>query len=100
MSDETRAAVSHPGSAPQPDGDVLARGSAAARHGAGDAALEAARVVLAANGLSVGVERAGHAGDMLVIQAPPARIDDVRACAVELRRLGFRYVTIEISPDA
>lgn len=63
-------------------------------------ALERARAVLAARGLSGDVDRAGHAGDMLVVAAPPGRIDDVRACAAELRKLGFRYVTIEIVPDA
>ncbi len=67
--------------------------------GDGDA-LERARAVLAASGLSGDVDRAGHAGDMLVVAAPPGRIDDVRACAAELRKLGFRYVTIEIVPDA
>lgn len=65
-----------------------------------DAALDGARGVLAAHGLPVEVERAGHAGEMLLVAAPPERIEDVRACAAELRKLGFRYVTIEIVPDA
>ncbi|MHB1167902.1 MAG: hypothetical protein ACYC28_01310 [Longimicrobiales bacterium] len=65
-----------------------------------DDALERARAVLHAHGLPVSVDRAGHAGDMLVVEAPPDRIEDVRGCAPELRKLGFRYVTIEIVPDA
>jgi len=65
-----------------------------------DVALEGARGVLAAHGLQVEVERAGHAGDMLIVATPPGRIEDVRACAAELRKLGFHYVTIEIAPDA
>jgi len=65
-----------------------------------DEALDGARAVLAASGLDAAVERAGHAGDMLVVEAPADRLEDVRACATELRKLGFRYVTIEIAPDA
>ncbi len=63
-------------------------------------ALERARAALRAHDLPEHADRAGHAGDMLVVQAAPGRIDDVRACAPELRKLGFRYVTIEIAPDA
>ncbi len=65
-----------------------------------DAALVAARAVLAAQGLDVDVDRAGHARDVLVVHVPPDRLDAVRACAPELRALAFRYVTIEIAPDA
>ena len=63
-----------------------------------DDALDRAGAILARRGLSGHVERAGHAGDMLVVDAPAERVDDVRACAPELRELGFRYVTIEIRP--
>ncbi len=65
-----------------------------------DDAIERARALLHSQGLAVNVDRAGHTGDMLVVEAPPGRIEDVRACSPELRKLGFRYVTIEIVPDA
>ena len=68
------------------------------RHG--DDALVRARQVLAAGGLDFDVDRAGPGGALHGVAAPPGRIDDVRACAPQLRKLGFRYVTIEIVPDA
>ncbi len=65
-----------------------------------DVSLARARALLVAQGVDATVDCAGHAHDVLVVHAPPDRLEAVRACAPRLRALGFRYVTIEIAPDA
>lgn len=69
-----------------------------------DAGLEEARALLRAAGVSArGVRRAGAGGDVLAVDADARELDRVRGAVPELRRIGFRFVALEIlsaGPDA
>ena len=65
----------------------------------GDDGLEEARAVLRAAGVAArGVRRAG-AGDVLAVDADARELDRVRGVVPDLRRIGFRFVALEIISD-
>ena len=56
--------------------------------------------LLAAAGIEAAVTSAGLDGDIAAVRAPALRLADVAAPAAAIRALGFRYVALEIGPDA
>lgn len=66
-----------------------------------DASLVEAQALLRAAGVSArGVRRAGTAGDVLAVDADARELDRVRGVVPDLRRIGFRFVALEIIPTA
>ncbi len=65
-----------------------------------DASLVEARALLRAAGVSArGVRRAGASGDVLAVDADVRELDRVRGAVPDLRRIGFRFVALEIVSD-
>jgi len=54
-------------------------------------------LLLERHGITAAVHRAGHAGDVIAIAAPADRLADVQRLSADIRALGFRYVTLELT---
>jgi hypothetical protein len=61
--------------------------------------LTQAQSILARHGLSTSVSVAGHADDVIAIQAPIAQLKELQSLAPELKELGFRYVALELETE-
>jgi hypothetical protein len=61
--------------------------------------LTIAQSILARHGLSTAVSVAGHADDVIAVQAPIVQLKALQGLAPELKQLGFRYVTLELDPE-
>jgi hypothetical protein len=64
-----------------------------------DLRLVQARGMLTGEGLAAEVSVAGHAEDVLSVQAPIAQLRQLQALAPELKQLGFRYVALELAAE-
>jgi hypothetical protein len=64
-----------------------------------DLRLARAQRILASVGLATRVSVTGHADDVLSVQAPIAQLRGLQALAPGLKRLGFRYVALELAPE-
>jgi len=63
----------------------------------GDRSLAAVAQLLERHGIRADVTRAGQAGDIAAIRASVDRLPDIRRLSDEIRALGFRYVTLELT---
>lgn len=64
----------------------------------GDVRSAAAQRLLEASGIAhAGVDTAGQAGDVAAVRAPLGEFERIAALAPALKRLGFRYVALDLS---
>jgi len=61
-----------------------------------DRSVEAVAALLRRHNIVADVRRAGHAGDIVVIEAAADRIAEIRGLSAQIRECGFRYVTVEL----
>ena len=61
--------------------------------------LGRAQALLNAHRFSAEPSVAGHAGDILAVPAPLARLGELRALSAQLKNFGFRYITLELDPE-
>jgi hypothetical protein len=67
---------------------------------AGDPALgRAAEILRGAGARFRALSRLGSSADVLAVDADPAELGCVRACAPQVRGLGFRYIAIELRAE-
>lgn len=59
-------------------------------------ALSGARSILRDAGIDAGVDAAGHEHEILVVRARPALAPQIATLAPALKRLGFRYITVDL----
>lgn len=59
-----------------------------------------ARAVLEGMGVRAGVVVAGPDGTIAAVRADPAALETVRAAVPALKRLGFRYVALDLEGPA
>lgn len=64
-----------------------------------DLRLIRAERLLSGHGLAAQVRVAGHASDVLAVQAPIARLLELRSLAPQLKELGFRYIALELNTE-
>jgi len=55
--------------------------------------------LLSCRGLSANVTLAGHEDDVLAVRAPVDQLDEIRQVTPELKKLGFRYVALELDTE-
>ncbi len=65
-----------------------------------DARLTAVEAILAREGIAGRAAAAGFAGDVAALLVAPEALDRLAELAPEIKALGFRYVAIELEPEA